>query len=175
MGKKRTNWTDLPEGAVVVAIDITSADCEQAECVLGEMLAGVGEENFSLAMDHLYKLFVYDVLTNEDSPIHSVFRQAMARLSERTMEHLHHSHTKIESLEEEIKGLRSELKNLRGRLQTLEAALGSVRRCLKSDDAKRCVQYCQKFRRKPPVGEAETVASELAETVKNACICIKEV
>lgn len=175
MGNKRTNWTDLPEGAIVVAIDITTDDADLAEAVLGEILTQQGEERFSLAMDHLYKLFAYDVLTNESSPLHGVFRQAMARLSEHTMEHLHYSHTKIESLEEEIKKLRSELSHLRGRVQTLETALGSVRRCLKSDGAKRCVQYCQKFRKKPPVGEAETVASELAETVKNACICIKEV
>lgn len=175
MGNKRTNWTDLPDGAIVVAIDIEAADCEVAEAILGQMLINAGEKNFNLAMDHLYKLFAYDVLTNTESPLHTVFRRAMVRLSAHTMEHLHHGHERIEALEEELKILRKELGSLRGRVQTLETALGSVRRCLKSDGAKRCVQYCQKFRKKPPVGEAETVASELAETVKNACICIKEV
>lgn len=176
MGNKRTiQQSALPERAIVVAIDVIDVDSGAAEVALGEMLEHIGEERFNLAMDHLYQLFVWDVLTNEASPLHGVFRQAMARLSEHTMEHLHQSHTKIEFLEEEIKKLRTELSHLRSRVQTLEAALGSVRRCLKSDGAKRCVQYCQKFRKKPPVGEAEAVASELAETVKNACICIKEV
>lgn len=167
MGNKRTNWTDLPEGAIVVAIDIEAADCEAAEAILGQMLIDAGEQNFKLAMDHLYKLFAYDVLTNTESPLHAVFRQAMARLSAHTMEHLHHGHERIEALE-------TELGALRGRVHSLETTLHAVRRCLKSDRAKQAVQYCQKFRKKPPVGEAETVASELAETVKNACICIRE-
>lgn len=176
MSKKRTNWTDLSEEGAGVLINIVSeSNWKEAHTTLDKMLEYVGEEKFILAMHYVYEVFVCDALTNKNSPVHSVLRQIMAQISERTMEDLHRSHTKIESLQEEIKVLHSELEHLHSRVRFLEATLASVRRCLKSDRAKQCLEYCRRFRRKPPIGETERVANELAEILKHARICIRGV
>lgn len=69
---------------------------------------------------------------------------------------------------------KAKLAELTGRVRVLESALGSVRRCLKSDSAKSAVQYCQRLRRQKPVGETADAALVLSECIKDACGCIKE-
>lgn len=183
MGNKRTTQQpDIPEGAIIIAVDVVDVDSGAAEVALGEMLEHIGEERFSLAMDHLYQLFVWDVLTNEDSSLHEVFRQSMQKLHAHTMRHLHQSHERIEQLEAELRTLHDEhndmkakLTQLAGRVHVLESALCSARKCLKSDTVKQAVTFCQQLRKQRPGGETAVAALALADGVKDACICIREV
>lgn len=183
MGNKRTTQQPaIPEGAIIIAVDVVDVDSEAAEVALGEMLENIGEARFNLAMDHLYQLFVWDVLTNEASSLHGIFRQSMQKLHAHTMEHLHHSHERIEQLEaeqqamrDEQKQLKSKLAELTSRVRVLESSLYSVRRCLKSDSMKVAVSYCQRLRKGRPRGETAEAALALADGVKDACICIREV
>lgn len=95
MKGKRTTQPAIPPNAIVIDVIVEDASTKEAETTLGEMMEHVGEERFEVAMDHLYNVFVYDVLTNEASPLHGVFREAMTRLRELSMAHLHQSHERI--------------------------------------------------------------------------------
>ena len=173
MKGKRTGQPIIPANAIVVDVLVVGGSSGDAEVTLGEMLEFVGEDRFNDAMNHLYELFVFDVLSNEASPIHGVFREAFRKLKEHSMAHLHESHERISQLEGELKEMRIELRELRGRTNSLEASLQAVRKCLKADGVKQALAYCQRVRRQPPDGEAAEAALVLAEGVKDACICIR--
>lgn len=182
MGIKRTTQQPaIPEGAIVIKVDLVDIDTEAAEAALEKMKAHVGLAQFDLAMDHLYQLFTWDAVTNPESQLNGILCQSMQKLRARTLDHLHQSHECIEQLEAEQQTMRTEqndlkakLAELSGRVRVLESALCSVRKCLKSPEVKVAVSYCQRLRKGRPSGETAEAALALADGVKDACVCIRE-
>lgn len=174
MRDKSTIPVALPFGPIT-SIGVGIDEGEKAEIVLSQLLSSVGEDEFNITMDYLYRIFVNDIMKNKDNPLYTVLQGVMDQLSARAIAFVHQDHEYIEHLEAELKLVKAELGQLQMRVRTLETTILSIRKCLKSDPVKRCVAYCQKFRKNPPKSEIEEVAHELSEAIKSACIDMRGV